>query len=237
MKTHPDPLNEPRFEKLVARVRAQEGPEPSADFTERTLAQIKQAPAPRRSFPGIAALAASLALLLGAGLWLVRAPAPVRVAQAPTPIDVLMAAQRADGGWSADARHSRPRYDVGVTALALLALMHVEASPLEGPRALAIRSGLDHLMRCQGADGRFGEDFSGSGFTQYLAGMAMRTAAQLPDADPVWKLAAARAEKHEPTGVQMAGLNGRLAHPRAFPARWADAGGPVTLAALQMLDR
>ena len=35
----------------------------------------------------------------------------------------------------------------------------------------------------------------------------------------------------------MAKLNSHLAHPNAFPARWADAGGPVTLAAIQMLAR
>ena len=36
---------------------------------------------------------------------------------------------------------------------------------------------------------------------------------------------------------EMAKLNGSLAHPETFPDRWADAGGPVTLAALEMLRR
>ena len=87
------------------------------------------------------------------------------------------------------------------------------------------------------ADGRFGEEFSGAGFTQYLAGMALQAAARLPGAETAWREAAARAERHLPTGSQMAKLNGSLAHPETFPERWADAGGPVTLAALEMLRR
>ena len=237
MKTRPDPLNDPRFEKLVARLRAQERPEPSADFTGRTMERMRQVPAPRRSFPGIAALAASLALLFGAGLWLVQDPAPMHVAQAPAPIDVLMAAQRADGGWSAYDGPLHARYDVGVTSLALLALMKAEAAPLAGPQAGAIRAGVAHLLRQQRGDGRFGEDFSGVGFTQYLASMALQTAAHLPGAEAEWIAAADRAALNLPSNVQMAKLNGTLAHPETFPARWADAGGPVTLAALQMLSR
>lgn len=236
MKTIPDPLKDPRFEDLILRLRAQAAPEPSADFSARTMARLKQKPARQWTFAGSAARAAAgLALLLGLGLWFVRAPAPV--AQAPAPIDVLMAAQRADGGWSADERNLRSRYDVSVTALALLALMHADSSPLEGPQGVAIRSGMAHLLRGQQADGRFGEDFSGAGFTHYLAGMAVRTAAKLPDADPDWKIAAVRSEQYLPAGIQMAKLNGNLAHPETFPERWADAGGPVTLAAIEMLKR
>ena len=238
MKTSPDPLNDPRFEKLVARLRAQAAPEPSADFADRTLARLRRSSARRWTLAGIAARAAAvLALFLGAGMWFVRAPAPLPIAKAPAPVDVLMAAQRADGGWSADERNLRSRYDVGVTALALLALMQSDAAPLEGPPSAAIRAGIAHLMRQQRADGRFGEDFSGAGFTQYLAGMALRAAARLPGAEAAWREAAARAERHLPTGNQMAKLNGSLAHPETFPDRWADAGGPVTLAALEMLRR
>ena len=183
----------------------------------------------------LARAAAALALIGGAGLWFVRAPLPV--AQAPAPIDVLMAAQRADGGWSASDGQLHVRYDVGVTSLALLALMKAEAAPLAGPQAGAIRAGVAHLLRQQRGDGRFGEDFSGAGFTQYLASMALQTAARLPGAEADWASAADRAALNLPSNVQMAKLNGTLAHPETFPARWADAGGPVTLAALQMLSR
>ena len=236
MKKTPDPLRDPRFADVVARLRAQVAPESSADFTERTLARVRQTPVRRWTFSGIAVrAAAALAVLLGAGLWWSRSPAPV--AKTPAPVEILMAAQRSDGGWSADQRNLRTRYDVGVTALALLALMRADGAPLEGPPAAAIRAGIAHLLNQQKADGRFGEDFSGSGFTQYLAGMALLAAARLPGAESDWVAAAARAERHFPSRVQMAKLNGSLAHPETFPARWAAAGGPVTLAALEMLRR
>ena len=234
MKTPPDPLNDPNFADVVSRLRAQPAPEPSADFTERTLALAQRPPSPRIG-RFLARAAAALALIGGAGLWFVRAPLPV--AQAPAPIDVLMAAQRADGGWSASDGQLHARYDVGVTSLALLALMKAEAAPLAGPQAGAIRAGVAHLLRQQRGDGRFGEDFSGVGFTQYLASMALQTAARLPGAEADWASAADRAALNLPSNVQMAKLNGTLAHPETFPARWADAGGPVTLAALQMLSR
>ena len=234
MKTPPDPLNDPNFADVVSRLRAQPAPEPSADFTERTLALAQRPPSPRIG-RFLARAAAALALIGGAGLWFVRAPLPV--AQAPAPIDVLMAAQRADGGWSASDGQLHVRYDVGVTSLALLALMKAEAAPLAGPQAGAIRAGVAHLLRQQRDDGRFGEDFSGAGFTQYLASMALQTAAHLPGAEAEWIAAADRAALNLPSNVQMAKLNGTLAHPETFPARWADAGGPVTLAALQMLSR
>ena len=181
--------------------------------------------------------AAVLVLLGGVGAWFIRAPQPAVVLRAPAPVDILMAAQQADGGWSADTQHLRSRYDVSVTALALLALMRADPVPLEGPHAAAIRAGVTHLMRQQQADGRFGEDFSGAGFTQYLAGMAVQSAAKLADADPAWSLAAARAKPHLPTAMQMTKLNSNLANPGTFPERWADAGGPVAHAAIQMLAR
>ena len=236
MKTSPDPLKDPRFEDVLLRLRAQEALEPSSDFADRTMDRIHRAPVRRWTLSRIAVrAAAALALLLGASLWWVRVPAPV--AKTPAPIDILMAAQRADGGWAADERNLRSRYDVGVTALAVLALMRADSLPHDGPPSAAIRAGIAHLLRQQRADGRFGEDFSGEGFTQYLAGMALHAAAQLPGAEAGWMAAAERAERHFPSGIQMVKLNGSLAHPETFPARWADAGGPVTLAAIEMLRR
>ncbi len=235
MKRSPDPLAEPRFADLLARLRAQTPPEPSADFSTRTLARLRRPAPPRYSWlPRMAAAAAVFALLVGVGWRLFR---PVPVSADARPSELLLATQRSDGAWSSDPRNARPRYDVGVTALALLALMHGEPSPLDGPHAHAIRSGMAFLLRKQGIDGRFGEGFSGSGFTQYLAGMAVKTAAQLPRADSDWQAASIRSELLLPPREHMAKLNRMIAHPGAFPARWADAGGPVVLAAVHLLGR
>ena len=236
MKTTPDPLQDSKFADVVARLRAQPAPEPSADFTERTLARARQPAARALGWADVLwRAAAALVVLGGASFWWLRAPAPV--AQGPSPVEILMAAQRADGGWSADAGQLRARYDVSVTALALLALMPAEQMPVGGPQAKAVRDGISDLIAQQGEDGNFGADFSGSEFTQYLAGMALQTAARLPGADPAWQAAAERARPHLPDSFQMAKLNAHLAHPDSFPARWADAGGTVAQTALALLAR
>ena len=236
MKTMPDPLQDPRFADVVARLRAQEAPEPSADFTERTLARARQPVARQLGWADVFwRAAAALVVLAGASLWWVRAPAPV--AQGPSPVEILMAAQRADGGWSADERQLRARYDVSVTALAVLALMPTELAPPGGPQTAAVRAGISYLIGQQRESGNFSDDFSGAEFTNFLAGMALQAAARLPDADPAWQAAAERAQPHLPDPFQMAKLNAHLAQPDSFPVRWADAGGPVAQTALALLAR
>ena len=239
MKRPPaDPLNEAQFADLVAELRAQCAPEPAADFTRRVCAQVQgELSSSGCSWgPILWRAAAVLAVLLGASWWLVRAPSQVATpARPPTPQEVLMASQQTDGRWAADATQAHTRYDTGVTALALLALMRADAAPLAGPHAAAIRAGIAHLEQQQRGDGRFGADFSGVAYTQYLAGMALTLAAQLPGANPEWMATATRAQAHVPPPMQMARLNHRLAHPDAMPERWLDAGGPVTHAALQLL--
>ncbi len=233
--SHPDPLQDPQFASLVERLKAQEEPRPSVDFTVRTMA-ARYRPRSLRTW-GLPAIAAGLALLLGAGRWIFH-PGPLQLqAGASSPVAILMAAQGADGGWSADVRQSPSRYDVSLTALALLALMQQDAATDPGPEAAAIRAGLAHLLRQQRPDGRFGADFSGSAFTHYLATMCMISALDRVAADPDWAAAAARARPHLPPTSQMTRLNANLARPELFPERWADAGGPVAHAALAMLKR
>ena len=237
MSTH-DPVNDPRFADVVSRLRAQPAPESSADFTDRTMARLRRA----RASEGLSTFcwraAAVLAVLLGASFWFVRPhPAPSSMVQEPSPVDVLLAAQRPDGGWSVDPGRPAHRYDVGVTSLALLALMSRDPAPLQGPGAEAIRAGINHLARRLGPDGRFADDSSSAGYNPYLAGMALQMASRLPGADPAWAAAATRARSHLPSHFQMAKLNASLAQPDSFPARWADAGGPVARTAIALLQR
>lgn len=229
-----DPLKDPRFEQLVTRLRSQTVPPPAADFTERTLERLRGRPLRRRNLTAVALrAAAALAVLVGTGLWWVRPPMPVATTSAP--LNILMAAQRPDGSWAADGQYPGHRYDTSVTALALLALIHASPNVPEGLRADAIRGGLAHLMRQQNPEGRFGPDFSGSGFTHYLATMALQAGLRLGIAEPGWQPAAERAALHLPANVQMAKLNHHLAHPQEFPLRWVDAGGPAAQVAIQIL--
>ena len=238
MKPDADPLRDPRFSELLSALRQLPAPEPPPDFSARVLQRVKTPP-PRLGFAaafGWRAAAAILILFCAIGLWSHK-PATVLSSRSPSPVDILLSAQRSDGGWTADEQQLRPRYDVGVTALALLALLRAEADGDEGARAAAIRSGMAHLIRQQGADGRFGGDFSGAGFTHYLASMALQAAAKLPNADPAWIAANQRAASHLAPNVQMAKLNHHLAHPVEFPPRWAEAGGPTVQTALLVLRR
>lgn len=237
MTPPPDPLHDPQFADLLARLEAQTVPEPSADFTERVMARVQASSSSRWSISTVA-LRTAAALVFLLSLYVIHTAKQRQVASPPpSPVDILMAAQRRDGGWSADATHVRPRYDTGVTALAVLALIQTDTNPLEGPRQAAIRAGLDHLLHQQTSDGRFGPDFSGWKFTHYLATKAIEAGSALPGADPAWRAAACRAKTHVLPETQMATLNHHLANPAAFPARWAEAGGPVTHTALQLLQR
>ncbi|MDR0993379.1 MAG: hypothetical protein LBN38_02275 [Verrucomicrobiota bacterium] len=232
-----DPLRMEEFHGVVKRLRAQPIPKAPADFVEKVQAGLPPRPA-RRSFPmecGLR-LVAGVAVVLGIGVWMFQAPDSFQLAADPTPVDVLASFQRADGSWPADAGQQPSRYDLGVTSLALLALMQSGPDPLADTQAGAIRAGVAHVMALQRPDGRFGED-SSSHATQYLAGMALLTAASLPQADETWKQAASLAVRHLPSSKQMARLNHSLAHPDDFPERWKAVGGPVLASALHMLKR
>lgn len=238
MKASPDPLQDPRFRELLSSLRGLPPPEPSADFVTRVLESMPPPPNhSRRTLSSVwLRVAAALAVLFAAGLWFVRAPAPMAT-RSPSPLDILMATQRADGGWSADEHRIRPRYDVGVTALALLAMMQVEPSPLAGARADMFREGISYLIAQQRESGSIGFEFPGHACTHYLASKALLAAARLPGAEPSWAQAAERASIRLPSNLQMAKLNAYLARPSDFPVHWAEIGGPATRTALQMLAR
>ena len=235
MKTNRDPLNDPRFSKLITLLREQEMPVGSADFSDRVQQRIRTTSPQSMSFafPFLRGVAA-LSLLLGASVWMFR---PVQMVRSTSPVEVLMAAQREDGAWSAGARSLHSRYDTGVTALALIALIRSAPSALSEMQTSSIRAGMEHLLHLQRPDGRFDTEETGIGFTQYLAGMALQAASQLPNADPKWRAAASRAASHFPSEIQMAKLNNCLSHPDTFPSRWAEAGGPVAQTAIQMLKQ
>ncbi len=232
-----DPLRDSRFDTIRARLKEQPAPEPTAGFTDRVMASVSASRRRRRmAASGILRAAAAAALLVS--VYVIHTS---RERSDPfaslSPVEILMAAQRTDGGWSADEVQARPRYDTGVTALAVLALIHSDPSPMAGARGDAIRAGVAHLVSQQAPDGRLGADFSGSDFTHYLAAKALESATRLPGADPAWGVAAHRARLHLPTETRMAKLNHHLAHPAAFPSRWAEAGGPAAKTAIGMLAR
>jgi len=234
MKPSLDPLRDSQFTELLTHLHHQVSPSPSRDFTDGVMARLHQRRfIPRKRLPAAWMSAAAAAIIIFSSMsWIYYG-----AHKSSSPIAFLMATQRSDGSWSVNEGPLRSRYDTSVTALALLALMRADPAALEGPQGVAIQAGMAHLLRQQSLDGRFEIHSSSIQFTPYLAGMALQTAAQLPHAQPAWRLAAAQTASHLPSGVQMVKLNRYLAHPDSFPPRWADAGGAVTVAAIQLLRK
>ncbi len=235
MKPPADPLNHPPFAHLCQQLRCLPAPEPSAQFTQNIMSHLASQETVRHSILGqIAKVAAALALLLA--VYLIHYPRKeYAVSVDQSPIEILMAAQRTDGAWSAAVDNQPSRYDTGVTALAVLALIHSDSNPLESSGAIAIRSGIWHLLRTQDEQGVFASTVGSVPYNHYLATKAIETAAGLPGADPDWRWAARRAQKHLPPPEHLANLNRHLANPSTFPPRWAMAAGPSAQLALHLL--
>ncbi len=195
-----------------------------------------RAPNPRPLLLPLASAAASI-LLLASACWVAFSSVRTRKAPSPSPVGILMAAQRPDGRWSAEEQDVHSRYDTAVTALAVLALIHADSAESEGTRAIAIRDGVAHLLRQQRPDGRFGPDFSGADYSHYLAEKALESASRITDADPEWKKAWERAQGHESFPMEMAQLNRHLAQPTTFPSRWSKAGGTSAHMAIALLQK
>lgn len=208
-----------RGRAVAARLRAAPDTPCRTDFTDQVMARLPVAAATpfRPAFwPALARIAAGLLVLLGAAgaFLLVRdgsrpdAPGPDPLADAaqtpgaahtPDPAaDAragarawLLAAQSDDGGWRAATGNAAELYDVGVSALALLALMESDPARLDAASRAAIRRGLDYLAARQDADGLFGPSCPGAPYNQGLATLAMLEARALED-DPGWQAAARR---------------------------------------------
>jgi len=233
---HPDsdPLHNPRFESLLSQLRGLPTPSPSPDFMNGVMARLHppQIHSRKRSVQIWISTAAVIIFLFTASSWIIN----IRESF-PSPKALIMAAQRPDGSWPAATEGIHSRYDTSVTALALLALMREDSTGFEGPKFVAIQAGINHLIRQQNPAGQFDAHSSGIQFTPYLAGMALQMAAQLPHAQMEWGIAAAQITPYLPSAAQMAKLNRFLAHSDSFPSCWVDAGGPVALAAIQLLEQ
>jgi len=151
------------------------------------------------AFRPLLARAAAVAAVAGAAAWglraMRRAPAEAGSPSAPAArrasIEWLCRAQRADGGWDAADR----RFEVGVSAAALMALLNEERPAADAELASAVRRGAAYLQGRQDERGLFGPDFFGGTYNQGLATLALLEAAEaLGEAS--WQAAAARGARH-----------------------------------------
>jgi len=235
VKPDQDPLQDPRFSSLLQQMRESAPPAISDGFSDSVMAQIQHKSKRKRVRFAIVRKAAVAAIfLLAIGLCIQNFDH--NKAQ-PSPVQILMTYQGVNGGWSSGVEKLHSRYDTGVTALALLALMRVEAGSHEEEHRMSIHAGMTHLLEQQNPAGYFEDSSSRMPFTSYLAGMALQLAVQQSDAPSEWHTAARQVAPYLPSSVQMATLNQQLSHPDTFPARWAEVGGPAAIAAIQALQQ
>ncbi len=225
------------FAETLRALRSLPAPKAPDGLADRVVAAALEAGRAERRmrtwrFVRVLQVAAAVALL-ATGLHLFFAgragtsgSAPAAAAAPQTPLQALLGAQRADGAFAPDDDSA------GVTALAVLALLH--NGPAAGEAAdVAIAAGLDHLVAVQREDGTFA-DGGHAAYDDYLAIKALQAARRLPGAKPEWLAAAARGLPHLPEPAQVAALNRQLAHPEAA---WADLQAPAVPAALALLRR
>ena len=160
--------------EIMARLPAAPWPDVS---TGRTI-RLWRSPAWLRAAAAVAVLAGGLVLL--ALLRPGRGPAAGERAGRPAPEAVVAATvspalewlartQEADGRWSG----GRTEYDVGVSALALLALVDPHVQGIGGGRSEAIRRGAGYLVGQQDASGLIGPRFSAATYNHGLATLAL----------------------------------------------------------------
>lgn len=181
---------------VLVRLPRVHAPLPEVDLLPRILARVQSDAArtragwTRRLIPGAAAAAALLLFALGLS-WRIRESSrrevddvvthPVLVLHKgpaqPDPeaavsraLEWLAGAQEPSGRWSAERWGGQARFDVGLTSLALLALLDDTPTP-EAVRSTA--RAVDFLLSEQVKGGRFGPEFSGSIYNHAIATVAI----------------------------------------------------------------
>lgn len=241
-----DPEGRGMFSDVVRRLRSMPEPEAREDFAARVMSRVlreeaeAEAARKRRPFRWAVriAAAAAVAVLCAAGWRAVFAPAgngdaAAALAHNAAAREFIVAEQGTDGAW----RAAVPSQDGALSAIALMALVRDDADPLHGPHAEAVRGGMEHLLALQARPQGAGDGATGMGrSSRYLVAMALRSGAALPGAPAEWRTVAERAAQNAPPPAEAARLNRMLAHSGAMPEPWKKAGGPVLVAALELLE-
>jgi hypothetical protein len=210
------------FESVIADLKSLPEETCSPRLADRILAHLpmdseSDQPVflPRSAVPRILALAATILVLLGLGAVAVKwaakperkpcqagaerpsstqPPSPARVASDPArarrdAIHWLCQAQESDGGWPSGGQKD---HRVGVSALAVLALLDNETHTPRGAGEHAVRRGIACLIRQQDDNGLLGPPVSAGTYNQGLATLALINAYAW-ESNAAWRIAAERA--------------------------------------------
>lgn len=153
--------------EIVGWLKSSPAAKVSHDLAPVILARVKAERKPGWDWLYPLAAAATVALLLG-GVWLTgsRGGDPSQQAMA-----WLCQTQEPDGSWSTARWGGDKHFEVALTGLSLLTLLD------QGHDCDAsVDRAITYLLRCQQADGQFGESFSGLPYNQGIATLALAKA-------------------------------------------------------------
>lgn len=185
--------------ELITRMKALPPESVNRDLAPAILARIPETAWGRGAAPtrrvrwlsrvGIGALAASVvAAALVALLYSVRSPerkqasteggatsaAPAEVrGEVVKALEWLAASQEEDGSWDPEKWGGQPQYEVGLSALAVLAFLGAGQTQQQGHFADSVERGLQHLMEQQDEDGLMGPAFSSALYNHGIATIAL----------------------------------------------------------------
>jgi hypothetical protein len=160
------------FQNVVSTLKSAPALPADETFAPHVLKAALDAEARRNRTARYLQLAAGLAILLGGGLLIAHRPPPASHAPAlatatpvPAPSDLAVAqaldwlirSQEPSGGWDASKWQGRKEYEVGLTGMALLALVRQENEATDRTRCTStIRRATEYLLRQQDTSGAFG---------------------------------------------------------------------------------
>jgi hypothetical protein len=172
------------------------GPPAALDdfFAPRVLEAVRAAEDRRRMTIRVLRVAACLAIVIGGGLsswrWAIRlrgnvagitsrSPAPSRDTAVGQAMDWLVRSQEASGGWDAAKWQGRKEYEVGLTGMALLALVRQAGEAPDRDRCdIAIRRATENLLGRQDSSGAIGPAGDGRMYNHGIATVALLEAAR-----------------------------------------------------------
>jgi len=170
--------------RVSERLKELPAEELKRDLAPAIMAKIPQESWGRHGFNWAlaAGLAACLALAVLGGLLLfhrgeqdTQVPAYVaRESKAVKQALVWLAGfQEPDGSWDAKKSGGHKDYTLGLTGLAVLALLSGDEKPLEGAHAASISRGLEYIVAQQQPDGRFGPLVAGAMYNHGISTVAL----------------------------------------------------------------
>ncbi len=187
---------------VVGRLKTLPEQAVSPGLEDRIMSRVAGETARAAGIPAWVRAAAGVLVLFGVGMLCLvgtrRGPAAPAVADDASgqarrdALEWLCRTQEPDGKWTGGKGAVPESYAVGVSALALMALMGEGPDAFHGPHAETLRRGMDYLVASQNANGMLGPSFSGTPYNQGLGALALLNAGAM-ESNAAWRAAAERA--------------------------------------------